>query len=440
MSQELSLTLSPERLDEGCPEERAAFGTFVLRQGELVLTEGFDYWINGYRPGPLVSGYHLAEWIAWNWWRLRCEARSNESTWWQAHKMTAIGEGYVWPNLTIFSDGFRTTLVPHPSSRPDARPFRYTSAVPCVVPSSQFEAAIDAFIPQVLGRLRVAGIMETNLDRVWRDVLAERSDPDAAQRRRFEALLGAEPDGSDASTLEQLIRDSNTFGNDSMSEIAADHKPGGTVKVAETLRALARDYGFATSSENPRFVARTVPVDRANLPAWRLGAQAAREFREQLVPGVKTVDDSMLAELAGVPPDALTRKDRAPDISFLLDDGRGGRRTVLRSKWHTGRRFELARLIGDRLMSSAESKLFPATRSATYRQRAQRSFAAEFLAPFDAVDAELDGDYSEESRQDAAERFQVSEFAIRTLLVNHRRLEPQDIADELDTDAPSAVA
>jgi len=47
----------------------------------------------------------------------------------------------------------------------------------------------------------------------------------------------------------------------------------------------------------------------------------------------------------------------------------------------------------------------------------------------------LDGDYSEENRQDVAADFNVSEFTIRTLLVNHRRLEREELEEEEDTAA-----
>jgi Zn-dependent peptidase ImmA (M78 family) len=62
----------------------------------------------------------------------------------------------------------------------------------------------------------------------------------------------------------------------------------------------------------------------------------------------------------------------------------------------------------------------------------QRSFAAELLSPFDAVDDLLDGDYSAESQLDAAEHFKVSELTIRTLLVNHGRLQREDLDGELE--------
>ena len=62
----------------------------------------------------------------------------------------------------------------------------------------------------------------------------------------------------------------------------------------------------------------------------------------------------------------------------------------------------------------------------------QRSFAAELLSPFESVENMLSGDYSMENRQDVADHFQVSEWTIRTLLVNHRRLQRQDLEEDFE--------
>ncbi|MGH7116365.1 MAG: hypothetical protein ACREE9_17955, partial [Stellaceae bacterium] len=111
MPEALEIELAPEHLEEGTPEERACFGLLAIHAGPAALTSGIDWFVGAPRAGPLVSGYHAAEWFAWNWWRIRCEPQSGAPDWWRAHRMTAIGEGYVWPNLTIFSDGVRTALI-----------------------------------------------------------------------------------------------------------------------------------------------------------------------------------------------------------------------------------------------------------------------------------------------------------------------------------------
>jgi hypothetical protein len=449
MSVRLELALAPERLDEGLPEERACFGLFTIRCGEIDLTGGFDYYISNYRPGPLVSGYHAAEWFAWNWWRLRCEPRSAAPEWWQAHKMTAIGEGYVWPNLTIYSDGVWTTLVAERSRRPDAKPFRYFGAPPCILPSETFEAAVDAFVRRMLARLRDQQVPKSNLDCIWSDILAERCDPDLSKRRRLEALLGRDPDEVDDDAVDRLLADTGSLGEQAIQELAAAGAGGATPPSADTLERIADVSGFSASPrDSARFSADTRLPSARELTPWRLGAEAARVLRRQEDLGSQALGDETLASLAGVPAAALDQS-RIPQpsehgLSFSLDDTRlrrrvsksrvtkTGSKVVLRSRRHTGRRFELARLLADRLVAPPQGRLHAATGAYTYRQKMQRSFAAELLSPFEAVDDMLAGDYSPEALQDAAEHFQVSERTILTLLVNHRRLELDELQAELE--------
>ena len=97
----------PETLDRGSEEESSTFGAFVLKANGRRLTEGVGVDENELRPGPYVSGYHIAQWLAWNWWRLLWESRpAGEAgrAWDFAHRLSSIGEGYVWPNVEISSD------------------------------------------------------------------------------------------------------------------------------------------------------------------------------------------------------------------------------------------------------------------------------------------------------------------------------------------------
>jgi hypothetical protein len=424
MPQTLTFSLAPERLDEGSAEERAVFGLFTVHSGQGFLTEGFDYFLNGYRPGPLVSGYHAAEWLAWNWWRLRWEPRdSSRPDWLSAHRMTSIGQGYLWPILTIFSDGVRTAIFSSASPEPDARPFRFMGAFPLVLPSQVFEQAVDDFMPQVIGRLRGESVEETNLDRIWRDVLRERCDPELARRRRFEALLGREPDDGEDGAIEQLVADAERLGEASMDEVAAEAARSNDVPTAEHLEAIAHERGGETSPRDRVRLFNAVLDRRPDKPAWRLGADLARTLRAQERLGDGPIPNATLARLAGTQEMSLVNGGGggAP-FPFVLDRNAHYASLVLRSRWLTGRRFELARLIGDNLLS-VPGALHPATRALTYRQKAQRSFAAEFLAPFNAVDEMLAGDYSIERQQELAEDFGVSPMVIEMLLKNHRRID-----------------
>jgi Zn-dependent peptidase ImmA (M78 family) len=62
----------------------------------------------------------------------------------------------------------------------------------------------------------------------------------------------------------------------------------------------------------------------------------------------------------------------------------------------------------------------------------QRAFAAEFLSPFEKVEAITGGDYSSEAQRDTAEHFDVSPLIIRTLLINCHRLPSEELVDDLD--------
>ena len=425
----LEFGLAPERLDEGSREERAAFGLFTMRTARQSLTEGFDSFLNGFRQGPLVSGYHVAEWLAWNWWRLRWEPRSASPDWSLAHKMNSIGEGYLWPNIEIWSDGVRTMLISHASAEPDAKPFRYVGAFPTIVPSTLFEAALDEFLPRIIGRLHEQGVGETNLDRLWRDVIAERADPEIARRRRLEALMGRDPDAFDDDAVEVLIGDAERLGEDAVREVAAERArlphESEDLLTARRLEEIAQTLGHRGSARDAVVLdAQYRVVKDPEVPAWKLGTNVADALRQQERLGDDIIDDRLLAALAGTTPDALTEHPRGPAaLPYALDDAAGDKSLiVLPGKREVGRRFALARVLGDRLMNR-EGALHAATHAYTYRQKAQRSFAAEFLAPFDVVEEMLRGDYSDENQQDVAEHFQVSPMVVNTLLKNHGRIE-----------------
>jgi hypothetical protein len=428
----LSISAEWERLDEGDPEEQACFAALGIECDGRCLTEVLDGFVNRITQAPLLSAYHLAEWMAWNWWRLRWEPRSNAPEWPFAHRLTTVGHGYVWPNITIFSDGERTALIAKPTQPRPTTVFRYVADFAAIVPSGVFENAVDRFLGQVLGKLLAERIADTNLQRVYADLIEERQDHETARRRKLEALLGKDPDEADPAMLERLIADARSLGEQAVQELAAD-SAGGEPLSAESLEQIAASSGFSAS---PRDAARLAPRTRlpsaGEVPAWRLGAEAAGALRAQERLGPPAIEDATLARLAGVEAAALTSGVSSGNISFALDRTRIEGRVVLRSRWHSGRRFELARLLADRLVAPPPGRLHAATRAYTYRQKMQRSFAAEFLSPFEAVDEMLAGDYSAEAQQDAAEHFQVSDRTILTLLVNHRRLERDELEAEFE--------
>lgn len=353
-----------------------------------------------------------------------------------SHRMASIGGGYIWPDITIFSDGERTVLLSRATAERPQTPFRYINRVAPVISALDFERGVEVFVAQVLERLETMGVRESNLSCVWRDVQAERGDETLGRRRKLEALMGVDPGESDPELVERVLADAVRLGQGAVEELAAD--AGGAaerrrVLSADELAGLAVRSGFAASFDDAVRLAAPVSVaPRGQLAAWQLGADAAKALRAQEALGEGAIDDAALAALLGVTPAALKRPAgvETVGISFALRQAGEADRVLLRSRVPAGRRFELARLLGDRLLGDVADSLLPATRSTTYRQKAQRAFAAELLSPFAQVLGMLDGDFSAESQQEVAEHFKVSELTIRTQLVNHRILDRDELESE----------
>lgn len=427
----LSIVAEWEQLEAGSPEDRACFAAIGIFLGELALTEADDAFVNRIRRKVHLSAYKLAEWFAWNWWRQRWESSTRAPDWAMAHRMPTIGDGYVWPNISIISDGERITLVANPTEQHAAEPLRYIADIAGVVRAADFEGAVIRFIEQVRGQLREENIEATNLDHIWADVCAERADPETAKRRELEALLGFDPDEASAVLLERLIVEEAEIGDSAVREMAATSFGGGKVLSVGELKKIADSIGFdARPGDAVQLRSGAKLPAIGSVPAWRRGTAAAQALRAQERLGAGRISNAKLTKMSGVASTSLAGFKKGRDISFAMDDDQNSGRVVLRSKWEVGRRFELARLLGDRVSKSWAGRLIPATRTSTYRQKFQRSFAAELLCPFEALDEMLDGDFGEDKQEDAAQHFSVSPLAVRTLLVNHSRIKRDDADGE----------
>lgn len=434
MSTTLSITAEWEHLDKGSAAERACFAALGISTGDNWLTEAEDAFVKRVRQKVHLSGYALAEWLAWNYWRLCSEPPDlSRRDWAMAHRLSTIGGGYIWPNITIQSDGERVGIVARPTPSRAAEPLRYIASQIIGVPATEFVSAVNIFVEQVIGQLRAERVEITNLDRLWEDVRSERADASAKRHRELEAMLGFEPDEAPETTIEQLTTDAAVVGERAMEEIAAAAGPGKSVESVNQLRVWADSAGVQTRSVDVVKLPDKRPFARTgDVPAWRRGSDAAQALRAQEGLGLEPLRDATLAEMAAINRKALERKalEEADGVgfSFVLDDTPNAGKVVLRkTPWKANRRFDLARLLGDRLMSVGGDRLFPATKALTYRQKWQRAFAAELLCPFEALQDKLAGDLSDESIEGAAQYFEVSELAARMILVSHAVLERGDV-------------
>lgn len=367
--------------------------------------------------------------MLWNWWRLHCEPIPERRSvdWSFAHRLSHIGEGYAWPNVVIASDGGRVDFTADRSADA-ASPYRYLGAPAGEsVSVEELTDGIDAFARSIMCRLADSGLRTTNLRVLARDLDQARQDRYETRFRRLEALLGFDPDEAPQADVDRRLADGDRIGSKALEELAAHATGVGAAPLAgDDVAVIAEVAGF---DANPQDMARV--LETGGVPAWgtceawQVGVAMAKELRRQERLNGEPVANARLADLAGTSPAAISDLGRTTDamsLSFDAVDTAGGRcRFALRPKWETGRRFDLARLLGDRLCAGLHEPLAPATASRTYRQKVQRAFAVELLCPIDAIDGFLGSDLSEDKRHDAAGFFNVSPVAIDRQLENDDR-------------------
>lgn len=446
MSSELTISLSSEILDRGPAEERATFGLLAVTANNRLLTEGIETENHRVRCGPYVSGYPLAEWLLWNWWRIRWEVRRPSEKraarrWHFAHSMQTIGDGYIWPNITIVSDSVNVTLESKPTT--DSAPvlFRYLGASRREdVSVTTLESGVDEFLSLILSRLEDNGLCESNVHRLWHDLQTEREDPELTRYRKLEAQLGFDPDEADEAALSARLDDAKRLGYEALGELASDGTLDGdplhNMTSAREISHIAKKRGFDADLNSAVCLSNGMQLPRpGHVEPWRLGKQVARKIRDDEHMHGIAISDERLADLAGAVPQLISNRSRcSPKMPFIFrTEDNPHARISLRSSWKTGRRFELARLIGDRIVSAqvneSRENLYPAIQSSSYRQKMQRAFAAELLSPIAAVDEMLCGDYSDEKQQRVARHFSVSPMTIQAQLVNHNRIFIEDAPD-----------
>jgi hypothetical protein len=93
--------------------------------------------------------------------------------------MSSIGGGYVWPNVTIESDGEQIMVDAQPTQFDRGELLRYITQIKAALPAAGFEGAVDDFVELVCGKFVVDKIADSNLENSWSDLLSERRNPEA---------------------------------------------------------------------------------------------------------------------------------------------------------------------------------------------------------------------------------------------------------------------
>jgi len=416
--------------DSGSDELRHTSALIQVIVNGRVVTRVEDEWSKSVRTDVRLSAYPLALWFASSWWRLGWEPAPNSSrsiSWRMAHEMAAAGHGLLWPRMVFESDGESVEIAWHSTEASPTEPMRYLDEHRTSAPLPVFEAGVHTFVNLVLARLNAVGVADTELRALWKEVCEERHETEATRYRRLEARLGFDPDDTSSDASNRLLNLANKAGIDAINEIApvcAGPDPGA---MLDTIIAYVHAPGIEGRIHLPEELRRVhqrlaFPKDTAWARGWQLARLARAAWR--LTDG--PIDDRTLAELLSVSPGVFGQQadsNAGPPLGLAVRNGAADRLKLLfRKRNRPGRRFELARFVADNLAATPEDHWLPVTDTGTARQKIQRAFAIEFLAPIAELVDRLNGDFSDEALDEAGDYYGVSALAVQSHLANNRFL------------------
>jgi hypothetical protein len=397
--------------------EDATFGALRIAVGDIVLTEVEDTISRTTRESIRVPASLVAEWLLTRWWRLRWEARPERPThaWRSAHSLAAVGEGYAWPSLDISSDGERVRLEMAAEARRDVAAVRYLRAATLEVPASDFERAVDRFLDVVEERVASTLPGDATITELRAELRAERADPVAARRCRWQARAGFDAGDAPDGWLDALERLAVETGERAMDEALAgaslDDAPAAVQSLVRSLRRTALTVDL------PNLPVVGAPEERTSVAAWKRASQAAHRARAHLGLGPGPISDERLSEILGVRlpfPAASVTRGHAGGLR-----GDGVTRLLVPSEGRTSQRFYLARLMGLSIELGSDQRLLPVHAASTAAQRYGRAFGQELLLPWAELQALTDEEGTDDDTLVAiGERYGVSEMLVATTLVN----------------------
>lgn len=414
------------------PELAATFAALEIRVGAATITRSRDHQDGTLHDHIEVPLYPLAESLASNWWFLTGESpRSRVDTedhdFRQRHSLVHGGDGYLFPNLIAFPDGERVEMVWSRTPADDLSSLEFLDEGHANAGIPDFRQACASLIEKVVRRLDASDAKATYLHDEWARIRG--ADAEEAATCETAAGLGWDPydlDDTRWKAMERLDRLGGVLG-----EAVPAMDSGSPESVIESCNALTRAFEAARTGcgsfpdlESIRREIET-PVGPASRSApWRDGYRLARRLRRILGLDGAPLPTEELARALEQPPEFL---DRAPPADFsatalfdgvVAQDTNGRASFALRPSREDSRRFVMCRALAEALTVRADAVL---TRAPTHRQKRNRAFAAEFLAPAEALRQRVPHwIVHEDAVAELAETFCVSAVVIERQLENHR--------------------
>jgi hypothetical protein len=402
-------------------ELRATWARLAVRIDGTPITRLFDRRSRSLREAVYMPLYPLAEGIAANWWAIQFEVNGGRTarhpSFDARHDLGRHLDGFALPRLCVAAEPPAVRLTWGRRARLGS-PVDFLESGDRLLPKSEVMDELRRFVDSVCIRLSDRGVAGTWLQNEWEAIIG--ADDDETEYCRLVAAVGLHPYDSDPATADLIMCALSTLPESVRDDFLCIADPVDPVSQASALvadldRATDQRTRLPKEMVEARTRARGVPAEPA---PWSIGYQMARDVRSRLGLGDEPIQSlttlGLPQNLSQAGSGAYTLYDAvvsAPDPEFLG--------IVTNRPSAAGKRFAVARCIGDWAWSRGTRHSGIMTSAATFRQQLSRAFAAELLAPISAVRCRLPSDYAgPENLDDIADEFGVSDWVIRHQIQN----------------------
>jgi hypothetical protein len=414
------------------PELAATWAYLSVRLQDAVLSRVLDHRARTVRDGVFVPLYPLAEWLAANWWALLYEFPTPEKqgdpdfVW--RHSTACAREGYAYPPIEFVSSESRT----HVRWERDELAW---SKIEFIGPPGEdwldkadFRESCEEFVDAVVRRLDGVGIEGTPLQVDWNAI--RNADSEEAAFCRTAGGLGWDPYALDDGERELVLRIDRILSDDVLEQALPALDPA---NVDADLNAISSALEASRTSQlslrhlrelRTSIVSNTSPTKSAT--PWQTGFALARQARRHLgLNGEPLPSFEALGEALSEDPHAIRSVTKPVDfgaaplvdgVMSMSDSDAPG--FAFQNRPEPSLRFHFCRALAETLLRPGQDALL--TRAISDRQSLSRSFAAEFLAPSEALRELVTSTFvGDDDITRLASHFGVAPMVIQHQIENH---------------------
>ncbi len=427
-------------LDARGRELRATWSTLRILVHGRPVTRVFDERSLTVRDIVRVPLYPLAERLASQWWALWNEPSPSgplDRPGYEArHCLAGAREGYAFPPLRIDPLGAVVRLSWAPERLP-AHGIEFIGSGACRTETQPVKREISSFIDTVVNRLHEMGIADSPLQQDWQAIGS--ADPEEIEFCECAGALGLDPYSLDESARRQIVEAARRLSEPITGEFFRAARSADLLSDSERISAaLSRARSDTTDLErlrNLRGVTQGWLHSSGAMP-WEEGYAFAGKLRAYLaLDGHRLKSFANVASALGVTEDDLSGAftefpgQDTPFVGLMGLNERMSPTFAFRKARPQSALFHFSRALFEYLCSQ-EDRSALITEANTERQKRNRAFAAEWLAPAPALKALVkDAIVTWEQTEELAEEFGVSSYVVRHQLQNHDIALVQDVHD-----------